>query len=139
MQKNQEQNDRRKFLVGMGVAGATAVLAGPAMASSMTSIKVKWQQEHEVVIIGSGFAGLAAAIRAKQLGAKDVVIYEQMPYLGGNSAINGGLFAAPGTPLQKKEGVEDSPERMAADQVKAGGGVAYAELLLHVAKRANEA
>lgn len=139
MQKSQEQNDRRKFLVGMGVAGATAVLAGPAMAASMKSTKVTWQQEHEVVIIGSGFAGLAAAIRAKQLGAKDVVIYEQMPYLGGNSSINGGLFAAPGTPLQKKEGIEDSPERMAADQVKAGGGVAYAELLMHVAKRANEA
>ena len=28
----------------------------------------KWQQEADIVVVGSGFAGLAAAIEAKQAG-----------------------------------------------------------------------
>jgi len=122
-EKKGHQADRRKFLVGMGVAGAAATLAGPALAASAISCNVRWDHEHELVIIGSGFAGLAAAIQAKRLGAKNVVIYEKMPVFGGNSAYNGGLFAIPNTPLQKQEGVKDSPEIMAADQAKAGRGV----------------
>ncbi|WP_321529825.1 flavocytochrome c [uncultured Desulfuromonas sp.] len=133
------QADRRKFLIGMGVAGAAVTLAGPALATTSCKSDVRWDQEHEVVIIGSGFAGLAAAIQAKRLGAKDVVIYDKMPVLGGNSAFNGGLFAVPNSPLQKKEGVTDSPEIMTKDQLKAGRGVADKELLKHVATRAKEA
>ncbi|PLY06548.1 MAG: flavocytochrome c [Desulfuromonas sp.] len=135
------QVDRRKFLVGMGIAGAaaTATLASPVLAAAGDRCETKWDQEHEVVIIGSGFAGLAAAIQAKRLGAKDVVIFEKMAVFGGNSAFNGGMFAVPESPLQKKEGIKDSPEAMAADQAKAGRGIANKEQLLHVAKRAKEA
>ncbi|CAG0901141.1 unnamed protein product, partial [Cyprideis torosa] len=129
------------FLVGIGAAGA-ATIAAPAisaLAGEKGEKDMKWDAEHEVVIIGSGFAGLAAAIEAKKLGAKDVVVYDKMPYFGGNSTYNGGLFAVPDSPLQKEKGVKDSPENMTADQVKAGRGVAYADLLLHVARHANEA
>lgn len=137
--KGAPREDRRTFLLGMGAAGMSAAFAGPVLAAAGKESQVKWDREHEIVIIGSGFAGLAAAIQAKKLGAKDVVIYEKMPVLGGNSAINGGLFAAPGTPLQEKEGVVDSPEIMANDQIKAGRGVAYEHLLKHIASRAAEA
>ena len=135
------QADRRKFLVGMGVAGAaaTATLASPALAMASNRCETKWDQEHEVVIIGSGFAGLAAAIQAKRLGAKDVVIFEKMAVFGGNSAFNGGLFAVPSSPLQEKEGVKDSPEQMVADQLKAGRGIADKQLLMHVAQNAGKA
>lgn len=139
MEKKKEyQADRRKFLVGMGMAGA-ATLAVPALNAMAGESDVKWGEEHELVIIGSGFTGLAAAIEAKKLGAKDVVVYDKMPYFGGNSTFNGGLFAVPNSPLQKEKGVTDSPETMAADQMKAGRGVAYENLLLHVAQHANEA
>ena len=80
--------------------------------AAASSKKQTFDLEHEVVIIGSGFAGLAAAIEAKRKGAKDVVVFEKMPMFGGNSAVNGGLYAAPNTPLQKKDGVKDSPEIM---------------------------
>ena len=132
------QVDRRKFLVGMGVAGA-ATVAAPALKAMAADSSTSWAEEREIVIIGSGFTGLAAAIEAKGLGAKDVVVYDKMPYFGGNSTYNGGLFAVPASPLQNKEGVKDSPEIMAADQLKAGRGVADEELLLHVAKHAGEA
>ena len=136
--KKSVQADRRKFLVGVGMAGA-ATLAAPALKAMAGENNTEWAEEHEMIIIGSGFTGLAAAIEAKKLGAKDVVIYDKMPYFGGNSTFNGGLFAVPGSPLQKEKGVKDSPEIMTADQAKAGRGVAYEDLLLHVAKHANEA
>ena len=129
---------RRNFIKGMGAAAGVA-MAAPAMAISEKADGVKWDKEVEVLIIGSGFAGLAAAIEATRKGAKDVHIFEKMSYFGGNSAINGGLFAAPGTPMQKKEGVQDSVERMVADQMKSGRGVADEALLRHVAEHAVEA
>lgn len=136
--KKDYQTDRRRFLVSMGVAGAAA-LAVPALNAKAKESDVEWGEEHEIVIIGSGFTGLAAAIEAKKLGAKDIVVYDMMPYFGGNSTYNGGLFAVPNSPLQKEKGIEDSPETMTADQVEAGRGIAYEELLLHVAQHANEA
>jgi len=129
---------RRNFIKGMGAAAGVAI-ASPAMAISEKADGVKWDKEVEVLIIGSGFAGLAAAIEATRKGAKDVHIFEKMSYFGGNSAINGGLFAAPGTPMQKKEGVQDSVDRMVADQMKSGRGIADEALLRHVASHAVEA
>ncbi len=129
---------RRKFIAGLGIAAGAAMVA-PAMAVSEKADGVKWDKEVEIVIIGSGFAGLAAAIEATKHGAKDVHIFEKMSYFGGNSAINGGLFAAPGTPMQKKEGIEDSVDRMVNDQLLSGRGIADEALLRHVASHAVEA
>ena len=53
----------------------------------------KWDETFDVVVIVSGFAGLAAAIEAKNAGASTVVI-EKMMVHGGNSIINGGDFCA---------------------------------------------
>lgn len=136
--KKDYQADRRRFLVSVGVAGA-ATLAGPSLSAMVNEGEVEWGEDHEIVIIGSGFTGLAAAIEAHKLGAKDIVVYDMMPYFGGNSTYNGGLFAVPNSPLQKENGIEDSAERMTADQVLAGRGLAYQDLLLHVAAHANEA
>ncbi len=129
---------RRNFIKGVGAAAGVAV-AAPVLAVSEKATDVSWDKEVEVLIIGSGFAGLAAAIEATRKGAKDVHIFEKMPYFGGNSAINGGLFAAPGTPMQQQEGVKDSVEQMVADQLKSGRGIADEELLRHVASHAVEA
>ncbi|WP_028116313.1 flavocytochrome c [Ferrimonas senticii] len=134
------QQARRRFLKGLGVAGAAAATAAPMAAFANTSAEgVKWDKTVDVAIIGSGFAGLAAGIEAKRKGAKSVTIFEKMGVFGGNSAINGGLFAAPNTPMQKQEGVKDSVEQMVADQLAAGRGIADETLLRHVAEHAAEA
>mgnify|MGYP001818544422 CR=1 FL=1 len=138
MAKKQYDQGRRRFVQGVGAAGI-AGLVGSALAGAARASETEWDESHELVIIGSGFAGLAAGIEARQKGLERVAIFEKMPYFGGNSAINGGLFAAPGTPLQAKEGVKDSVEQMVSDQLLAGRGVAHEGLLRHVASNAAEA
>ena len=136
MAKNPEVNganvSRRGFLkkaggaaAGVGLAASGLMFSGkPAQAAEVPK---KWDKEYDVVVIGSGFAGLAAAIDAKTAGAS-VIVLEKMPVPGGNSIINGGLMAAAGTPLQKKEGIEDSPELMMKDTLKAGLYMNHPEL-----------
>jgi flavocytochrome c len=86
-----------------------------------------------VIVVGSGFAGLAAAIEAHEAGAS-VVVLEKMAGIGGNSVISDGVVAAAGTPFQKNQGIEDSPERMAADMLTAGQGLGHRDLVLTVAQ-----
>jgi len=138
MTNHRSSNSRRHFLKGIGAAGV-ASLTGPMIIGSAQASTTEWDETYDLVIIGSGFAGLAAAIQARQMGLENVAIFEKMPYFGGNSAINGGLFAAPGTPLQEKEDVTDSVDVMVADQLAAGRGVAHEALLRHVAANAASA
>ena len=94
---------RRSFLAGL-TAGA-ALVGGVAHAT--TQVPRKWDETVDVIIIGSGFAGLAAAIEARKAGAS-VLVVEKMAFTGGNSAINGGLLCATGCPQQLKHGIKDS-------------------------------
>ncbi len=96
----------------------------------------KWDESADVVIIGSGFAGLAAAIEAKRAGAS-VMILEKMKGYGGNSIISDGMVAAAGTPLQEKAGTKDSPDLMYQDMLKAGLGLNYPDLARTVAQKSN--
>ncbi len=74
----------------------------------------------DVIVIGSGFAGLRAAIKAAESGAK-VLVLEKMKTLGGNSVISDGGMAAAGTSFQTTLGIEDSALLMKEDILKSGG------------------
>lgn len=122
---------RRKLLTG-GAAAATAALLSSQANACQTDDGIRWDKTFDVLVIGSGFAALSAAIEARRKGL-DVMVVEKMRVLGGNSTINGGLFAVAGSDLQKKEGVEDSVELMMADMMKAGRGVNHKELTRAIA------
>jgi len=96
-----------------------------------------WNGIYDVVVIGSGFAGLAAAIEARATGSS-VVVLEKMMAPGGNSAISDGGIAAAGTTLQEKSGYRDSPQLMYEDMMRAGLGLNYPELVREVAEKSNE-
>ena len=82
--------NRRTFLSGSVAAGAAALFGTEAAhAAGAVKLPTKWDETADVVIVGSGFAGLAAAIEAKKAGAS-VVVLEKMATVGGNSIINGG-------------------------------------------------
>ena len=93
-----------------------------------------WDEHYDVVVIGSGFAGLAAALEARHAGAT-VVVLEKMRVPGGNSAISGGLVAAAGSPLQASEGIKDTPGLMARDMLHAGLDLNHPELVRIVTER----
>ena len=73
----------------------------------------------DVVVIGGGNAGLAAAVEASNRGAK-VILLEKMAALGGNSIRSGGAFNAADPARQQKQGIEDSPQKH-YEQTLAGG------------------
>ena len=80
----------------------------------------------DVAIIGSGGAGLAAAIEARRVGAS-VAIIEQSETLGGASIVSGGGCFIVGTPLQESYGIHDTPDEAFEDWVKWGQGSADEE------------
>ena len=66
-----------------------------------------------VVVVGSGAAGLAAALAAATRGAS-VTLLERAPHLGGTTAISGGVAWIPASDTARAAGVDDSPEAACA-------------------------
>lgn len=97
-----------------------------------------WDLEYDVVIVGSGFAGLTAALEAYEGGAT-VIVLEKMHAPGGNSSISGGLVAAAASPLQEDLGIVDSPEQLAKDMFKAGQDMNHPELVKIVTEQSTDA
>ena len=92
------------------------------------------EKDTDVVVIGGGGAGFAAAVSAKEAGA-DVILVEKLASVGGNTLISGGEYAAPANDIQKEEGIEDSKELFAKDVEEAGGNP---ELIKVLADKATE-
>jgi 3-oxosteroid 1-dehydrogenase len=61
----------------------------------------------DLVVVGSGGAGLVAALTAARAGLA-VTVVESSDRLGGTTALSGGLVFAPGNPLATAEGHTDS-------------------------------
>lgn len=78
-------------------------------------------EKTDIVVVGSGAAGLSAAINAHDKGAK-VILLEKMPITGGNSQHAAGGMNAAGTKFQKEKGINDSPAIMYEDTMKGGKG-----------------
>src|SRR5215471_21576434 len=84
--------------------------------------------EIDVLVIGAGACGLAAAIAAHDAGA-EVAIIEKLDRPGGNSALSTGSVPAAGTRFQRDAGIEDSTERFIADLIRKGGPTDCPDLL----------
>ncbi len=123
-----QKTSRRAFLSKGLATGALAVSSSLALAAPKSATRAHFDQIFDVIVVGSGFAGLAAALEARLSGAS-VLLIEKMPVIGGNSAINGGAFAVAGSPLQEKEGIKDSPELMLNDMIRSGRGLSHVDLL----------
>ena len=67
------------------------------------------ERTFDVIVVGGGGSGLAAAIEARALG-RSVVLLEKNPQPGGSTAWSIGSVTATGTPHQARAGIVDTPE-----------------------------
>jgi FAD binding domain len=85
------------------------------MAQTTANNDTNWDLEADVVIIGSGAAGLPAAIKAVEGGAS-VIVVEANYDVGGHAILSGGHMAlGGGTSAQKKYNITDSPDTVFSD------------------------
>lgn len=65
---------------------------------------------YNIVIVGAGTAGMTCAIEAAQRGLK-VAVLEKSDHIGGAMHWSGGHMSGGGTKLQKRKGIDDTPEK----------------------------
>ncbi len=75
----------------------------------MLNVPQKWDVESDVVVVGSGAAGLTAAIVAHDRGAT-VTVLERSDKVGGASACSGGMAWVPLNHHMGEIGIDDSKE-----------------------------
>lgn len=108
--------NRREILRTAGVA---ALAAGTTSATSVLAqgqqAPATWDREADVVVIGAGATGLPAAIIAREAGAS-VILLEAENDIGGHAITSGGnVPLGGGTSVQKKYGINDSPDLLFRD------------------------
>lgn len=91
----------------------------------------------DVAVIGSGGAGLTAAIQAAYDGAK-VVVLEKLPRVGGATLTSSAMLVVGGSKLQEEAGIEDSPENLKAYLEERSEGIADPEWNNYYADHINE-
>ena len=115
--KRKKSVSRRDFLrtgatVGVGATALAGVRARNVEAQGF------WDLSADVVTIGAGTAGLAAAVSALDQGAS-VIMLEENVDIGGHGMCSGGnVHLGGGTSNQRKYGVEDSGDRVFTDWVR---------------------
>lgn len=92
--------------------GVTAV--GPVSAPD------GWDAEVDVLVVGAGGAGLAAAIAAHDAGA-DVALVEKRERPGGNTSLSTASLPGGGTRFQRAAGIADSADVLYADLTALSG------------------
>lgn len=126
------------------VTGATASSKGLMLAVTNAlkeaNIADKFKEEYkedreypseldaDVVILGGGGAGLAAAVEAVEKGSS-VIVVEKNGYVGGNTILSGGIYNAPDPEKQKAQGIEDSNELFFKQTYESGDKAVNPELV----------
>ncbi|MBR2835625.1 MAG: FAD-binding protein [Coriobacteriales bacterium] len=123
---------RRSFVRSAAAVAAVSSLGNAAFASeAQQSQEPEEVFEYDLVIVGAGGSGLAAAVEAAETGAS-VVVLERMPYAGGGELGVEGIFGV-NSNMQQAEGIHISAGEMvraelAASQQRASGP-AYVDLV----------
>ena len=88
----------------------------------------KWNEQCDVVVLGSGVAGLSTALAAAKHGLKTVLL-EKAGQIGGGTSLSYALIWVGSNHLAKAAGITDKPEAVLEYMNFIGGGQAVAENL----------
>ena len=111
---NARGNMTRRSFAGMMAMGAAAGVLGLSGCTPKQAVaaEVEKSYDYDVVVLGGGGAGVTAAGKSAEAGAKTVLL-EKMGWLAGSSSICLGGFYGAGHTVQQKAGIEgDTPEAL---------------------------
>ncbi|WP_314922027.1 flavocytochrome c [Slackia exigua] len=135
---------RRSFLGSAFVAGIGTMAFGLSGCGNPRSLEDEAASteidggEFDIVVIGAGGAGMAAAVGATDQGAR-VCLLEKMPVAGGNTCFAEGGMNACCTKFQAAEGIEDSVDLMVSDTYKGGHEKGNLDLIRHMCENSSDA
>lgn len=75
---NSVYSSTRRRLIGGAFGTALAAGLSTAVAGPRATAVNSWDEEFDIIIVGSGFAGLSAAYAALKDGVKKIVVLEKM-------------------------------------------------------------
>ena len=92
----------------------------------------------DIVVVGAGGAGLAAAVQAASMGA-NVIVLEKQGIIGGNTNYSTGGLNAAETSVQQKLGIHDSKQSHFDDTMSGGHFLNDSSLVATLVNKAAEA
>ena len=126
----------KQALADAGIDAAPFEVAPEAAAAAEKTAETL---DCDVVIVGAGGAGLTAAVRATQAGAK-VLVLEKMPFVGGNSLKASGGMNCADTKFQAALDITDSGvPQFIEDTMNGGHGINDLALVTTMAENSAEA
>lgn len=125
---------RRRFLSALTLS---PIAVSTPLFAAESQDNPNWDESYDVVIVGSGGAGLAAAAECGQAKVKTLVL-EKESVIGGNTRITGGGYNACDPQEQEKLGIQDSPALHAQQTLEAGGFRGNPKLVTILADKAPE-
>lgn len=111
---------RRRTLISAAAAAVFSALS-PAV-SALEADRQQAENVFDVVVVGSGLAGLSAAVSAYESGARSVLILEKGPLIGGHSVFASGSMTFIDSKRQL-EGVSDTVDDFVKDARIVGGDI----------------
>ena len=85
-------------------------------------------EQFDIVIVGAGGAGLAAAVEAHEQGADNILVLEKMSFAGGSTTMAFGGFNCTNSRFMDEQGKEETPVMLVDKIVKNGAGFADVDM-----------
>lgn len=108
---------RRRLLEGFGGAVGLSLMNRSVRAEEAP-------EASDVLVVGCGAAGLAAAVTAREAGARRVTVLEKTAMAGGHMLVSNGMLNALDPEGQRRMGTRDSIEDFRRDTWEGGGRLA---------------